>query len=42
LLKNKTQEEVKVLKEKFAENQKKMLARTALHTDQFWSFANHI
>lgn len=42
LLKNKTQDEIKVLKEKFAENQKKMLARTALHTDQFWSFANHI
>ena len=39
IMKNKTPEEIKQIREEITHNQKKMLSRTALHTPQFWSFA---
>lgn len=39
VMKNKTPEEIKAIREEITQNQKKMLSRTALHTPQFWRFA---
>lgn len=42
MMKNKTKEELNLLKEKMIKNQKKMLSRTALHTKQYWDFAKQV